>query len=104
LRFLDHPLARDDLLTDVLAVLAVRPKSIPPKYFYNEPGSRLFDAICEQPEYALTRTDGVPACPISRPLSATSTSLSSRARAIAARRAGRLRRAAICLAPGASFS
>jgi hypothetical protein len=60
LRFLDHPLARDDLLTDVLAALAVRPKSIPPKYFYDEPGSRLFDANCEQPEYALTRIDGVP--------------------------------------------
>ncbi len=26
-------------------------KSIPPKFFYDERGSRLFDKICEQPEY-----------------------------------------------------
>jgi dimethylhistidine N-methyltransferase len=56
-QFLDFPSARDDLLTDVLAGLAARPKSIPPKYFYDEQGCRLFDAICEQPEYALTRTE-----------------------------------------------
>ena len=56
-QFLDFPSARDELLTDVLAGLAARPKSIPPKYFYDEPGCRLFDAICEQPEYALTRTE-----------------------------------------------
>ena len=56
-RFLDFPSARDDLPADVLAGLAARPKSIPPKYFYDEAGCRLFDAICEQPEYALTRTE-----------------------------------------------
>ncbi|MEN8168642.1 MAG: L-histidine N(alpha)-methyltransferase [Pseudomonadota bacterium] len=28
-------------------------KSIPPKFFYNERGSRLFDRICKQPEYYL---------------------------------------------------
>ena len=26
-------------------------KSIPPKFFYDERGSELFDRICEQPEY-----------------------------------------------------
>jgi uncharacterized SAM-dependent methyltransferase len=26
-------------------------KSIPPKFFYDERGSKLFDRICEQPEY-----------------------------------------------------
>jgi len=56
-RFLDFPSARDDLPADVLAGLAARPKSIPPKYFYDEAGCRLFDAICQQPEYALTRTE-----------------------------------------------
>jgi L-histidine Nalpha-methyltransferase len=56
-RFLEFPSASDDLLTDVLAGLAARPKSIPPKYFYDEAGCRLFEAICEQPEYALTRTE-----------------------------------------------
>jgi dimethylhistidine N-methyltransferase len=31
--------------------------SIPPKYFYDAVGSRLFEAICELPEYPLTRTE-----------------------------------------------
>jgi len=56
-RFLDFPSARDDLPADVLAGLAAHPKSIPPKYFYDQAGCRLFDAICQQPEYALTRTE-----------------------------------------------
>ena len=30
---------------------------IPPKYFYDAAGSRLFDAITELPEYYLTRTE-----------------------------------------------
>jgi dimethylhistidine N-methyltransferase len=55
--FKDFPAARDDLRADVLAGLAGRPKSIPPKYFYDEPGCRLFESICAQPEYALTRTE-----------------------------------------------
>src|SRR5258706_14025284 len=45
------------LLEDVLAGLALPKKSIPPKYFYDEPGCRLFEAICELPEYYLTRTE-----------------------------------------------
>ena len=56
-RFIDFPSARDDLRADVLAGLSVRPKSIPPKYFYDEAGCRLFEAICQQPEYVLTRTE-----------------------------------------------
>ena len=56
-RFLDLPAARDDLRADVLAGLAAQPKSIPPKYFYDEAGCRLFEAICKQPEYAVTRTE-----------------------------------------------
>ena len=55
--FQDFPAARDDLRHDVLAGLAACPKSIPPKYFYDEPGCRLFEAICAQPEYALCRTE-----------------------------------------------
>src|SRR5256885_14497 len=42
---------------DVLAGLALPRKSIPPKYFYDEQGCRLFEAICELPEYYLTRTE-----------------------------------------------
>lgn len=44
-------------LEDVLAGLRGRPKSLPCKYFYDQRGSRLFDAICELDEYYLTRTE-----------------------------------------------
>lgn len=55
--FQNFPVAGDDLRSDVLAGLAACPKSIPPKYFYDEAGCRLFEAICAQPEYALCRTE-----------------------------------------------
>jgi dimethylhistidine N-methyltransferase len=42
---------------DLLAALARRPRSISPKYFYDAEGSRLFDRICELPEYYPTRTE-----------------------------------------------
>ena len=48
---------RDELRVDVLTGLAASPKSIPPKYFYDEAGCRLFEAICAQPEYVLCRTE-----------------------------------------------
>jgi dimethylhistidine N-methyltransferase len=37
--------------------LAKTPKDIPCKYFYDAEGSRLFEAICELPEYYQTRTE-----------------------------------------------
>jgi L-histidine N-alpha-methyltransferase len=37
--------------------LLAAPRSIPPKYFYDDVGSRLFDVICELPEYYLTRAE-----------------------------------------------
>lgn len=42
---------------DVIAGLSLPQKAIPPKYFYDERGSQLFDAICEVPEYYPTRTE-----------------------------------------------
>ena len=42
---------------DVVAGLSLPQKSIPPKYFYDERGSQLFDAICDVPEYYPTRTE-----------------------------------------------
>ncbi len=42
---------------DVLHGLAATPKAIPPKHFYDSRGSKLFEAICELPEYYLTRTE-----------------------------------------------
>jgi dimethylhistidine N-methyltransferase len=42
---------------DVLAGLLAEPKRVPPKYFYDEVGSRLFQRITTLPEYYLTRTE-----------------------------------------------
>jgi L-histidine N-alpha-methyltransferase len=42
---------------EVRAGLRRVPRSIPPKYFYDDEGSRLFDAICGLPEYYLTRAE-----------------------------------------------
>ena len=46
-----------DMRAEVLAGLAARPRSLSPKYFYDETGSRLFEQITELPEYYLTRTE-----------------------------------------------
>ncbi len=46
-----------DLAADVQRGLSLPQKALPPKYFYDERGARLFDAICELPEYYLTRTE-----------------------------------------------
>jgi dimethylhistidine N-methyltransferase len=43
--------------TEVLTGLSQTPKRLPCKYFYDRRGSMLFDAICAQPEYYLTRTE-----------------------------------------------
>jgi dimethylhistidine N-methyltransferase len=48
----------DDFAEDVRRGLGARPKSLPPKYFYDALGSQLFDAICLLPEYYLTRAEG----------------------------------------------
>jgi dimethylhistidine N-methyltransferase len=42
---------------DVLRGLTLPQKAIPPKYFYDERGSQLFERICELPEYYPTRTE-----------------------------------------------
>jgi L-histidine N-alpha-methyltransferase len=49
--------AHGAMAREIRAGLAREPRSIPPKYFYDERGSRLFDAICELPEYDLTRAE-----------------------------------------------
>ncbi len=41
----------------VLGGLSETPKSLPCKFFYDARGSALFEAICEVPEYYLTRTE-----------------------------------------------
>jgi len=48
---------RADFQEAVLAGLSHVPRAIPPKFLYDARGSALFDAICELPEYYLTRTE-----------------------------------------------
>lgn len=45
------------LAQDVQSGLSAQPKTLPPKYFYDDLGSRLFDRICDTPEYYQTRTE-----------------------------------------------
>ena len=47
----------DDFYREVTAGLDQNPKKIPPKFFYDEAGSRLFERICRQPEYYPTRVE-----------------------------------------------
>ena len=49
--------AREAFLNDVLAGLSAAPRALPCKYFYDARGSALFEAICESPEYYVTRAD-----------------------------------------------
>jgi len=51
------PAVRAVAHTDLSEGLSERPLSIPSKYFYDDRGSALFDAICDLPEYYLTRTE-----------------------------------------------
>jgi dimethylhistidine N-methyltransferase len=49
--------AVDNFADDVRAGLSAPRKYLLPKYFYDEVGSALFEAICWLPEYYLTRTE-----------------------------------------------
>ena len=51
-----HP-PKSDFMHDVLTGFALPTKSVPPKYFYDQAGSALFDQITEVPEYYVTRTE-----------------------------------------------
>ena len=45
------------MAADVREGLARRQKELPPKYFYDERGSELFEKITRLPEYYLTRAE-----------------------------------------------
>jgi L-histidine N-alpha-methyltransferase len=47
----------EDFAADVERGLAAQSKYVSPKYLYDEVGSQLFEQICLQPEYYLTRTE-----------------------------------------------
>lgn len=52
-----QPGASSTLARDVREGLGASPKTLPPKYFYDDAGSRLFDRICDTREYYQTRTE-----------------------------------------------
>lgn len=55
--YLDLAPEEDRFVEEVLAGLRAPQKTLPPKFFYDERGSRLFDEICGLDEYYPTRTE-----------------------------------------------
>ena len=53
---MNAPELSDDVV-EIIDGLSQPAKIISPKYFYDDAGSKLFDAICELPEYYPTRTE-----------------------------------------------
>jgi len=56
-RFYGSVVPADSFREDVIEGLSQPQKSLPPKYFYDAEGSRLFDRICRLPEYYPTRAE-----------------------------------------------
>ena len=50
-----HP-APADMRQLVIEGISRTPKQLPAWFLYDAEGSRLFDLICQQPEYSLTKT------------------------------------------------
>jgi len=57
MQFFDRLPAAVDPATELRAGLAASPAVISPKFFYDALGARLFEAICELPEYSLPRDE-----------------------------------------------
>lgn len=49
--------ARRSFAEEVARGLLTRPKTLPSRFFYDAEGSEIFEEICEQPEYYLTRAE-----------------------------------------------
>jgi len=52
-----QPKTQIEFYEAVLEGLSLPQKTISPKFFYDELGSKIFDKICDTPEYYLTRTE-----------------------------------------------
>ena len=52
-----QPKKKIEFYEAVLEGLSLPQKTISPKFFYDERGSKIFDKICDTPEYYLTRTE-----------------------------------------------
>ncbi|MBB4210546.1 dimethylhistidine N-methyltransferase [Rhodothalassium salexigens DSM 2132] len=57
LRFFDMAPPVEDMKSAVLDGLTATPKGLSPSLLYDQEGSRIFEAICDQPEYYPTRTE-----------------------------------------------
>ncbi|MDA8192555.1 MAG: L-histidine N(alpha)-methyltransferase [Thermaerobacter sp.] len=57
IQLIDRQPTRQDIVREVLTGLSQSPKQLPPKLFYDNIGSDLFEAITRQPEYYLTRAE-----------------------------------------------
>ncbi len=55
--FYDRSVEIDDHGNEILSGLMERPRTLSPKFFYDEKGSELFTEITRQPEYYLTRVE-----------------------------------------------
>jgi dimethylhistidine N-methyltransferase len=49
--------AKQNFRDEVIAGLTSSPRSLPCKYFYDDRGAKLFQKICELPEYYITRSE-----------------------------------------------
>lgn len=56
-QIMDLGTVSDEFAADVRAGLTSLPKTLSPKYFYDDLGSILFQAICHLPEYYVTRAE-----------------------------------------------
>jgi dimethylhistidine N-methyltransferase len=57
IQFYDYHPEPIDFFSEVINGLTSKFKFIPPKFFYDERGSQLFEKICNTPEYYPTRTE-----------------------------------------------
>src|SRR5580698_5808526 len=59
---IDQQCSCDGFLSEAIAGLSRRQKTLPCKFLYDEEGSRLFNEICELEEYYPTRTENQILC------------------------------------------
>ncbi|MBN4080047.1 L-histidine N(alpha)-methyltransferase [Beggiatoa alba] len=57
IQFYDYHPKPADFFAEVIEGLSKQQKKIPPKFFYDQKGSEIFEEICATPEYYPTRTE-----------------------------------------------
>jgi L-histidine Nalpha-methyltransferase len=56
-RVVEHAVPVEEFASDVHYYLSLNPRQLPSRYFYDDLGSALFDAICRLPWYRITRAE-----------------------------------------------